>query len=378
MKNKIFNYIFPVVLFLNSISAAQDFQIKLQELPTSTPKQITKWNETKDYLLGILAYDPEGNTPKDKTQKGTFGLLTPSKVNFSGTFNRYGTEGEKHGAYDWNFMIQPFDEYKWVYNLALESTYKDVSKWPGLIDYDIQQQIGCRQSDYTKFVPGIMAEISPFYRFLNDNIWFQKTTDHCKEGKYLKRTDTIAVYGCAVNDNNHGYNPEIHPAQQIWFRNKDKSNSNSQFYWLMFLQDASDRFGNWVSSPIYGQYKIAFKINANTFSPRDILYQPLTMNISVAKKYDLVTANYPPYSQDADDGNSHSLVLDGIKLLTVNEPQDENRFLGIKFVEITKLSDGSIIGYVQVSMVLGDYDTSEIGVCVLELEIKKASYLSRN
>lgn len=31
-------------------------------------------------------------------------------------------------------------------------------------------------------------------------------------------------------------------------------------------------------------------------------------------------------------------------------------------------------GYVQISMVPGDYDTDPIGVCVLELEVVKAKY----
>jgi hypothetical protein len=218
----------------------------------------------------------------------------------------------------------------------------------------------------------MMVEISPYNKFLNSNKWFKGTNgDHCKEGEFLKRGDTVAVYGFPVTDSKHGYNPEIHPAQQIWFKQKQKTTIDKSSFFLMFLQDASLRFGSWVKSPVYGQFLIAFKVKTRLGGKS--LDEPLTMNISIAHREDLVTQNYPAYTTDCDDGYSHSLIVDGNKILTVNEDQADmdDIGMGIKFVEITKLP-GFIQGYVQVSMVLGDENTDPVGVCVLELEVIKA------
>ncbi len=337
-------------------------------LATST--QMEEWETTNDQLLGIRANDPLKSIPSGNQQAGTFKMLTSNKRNFAGVFNRFGTEKESEG-YDWNFMIQPFDQYKYIYDKAFENTSKTFNKWPRCIDYS-NQNIRCSSDDYNDS-KCMWAEICPYKRFLNANKWFKGTNDnHCKEGEFLKRGDTVAVYGFPVTDNKHGYNPEIHPAQQIWFRYKEKTNNEKKSYFLMFLQDASSRFGNWSGSPIYGQFLVAF--SAKPSSIHSLFYTPVTMKIGIAHRDDLVTQNFSRFSRDADDGFSHSLVVDGKKIVTVNEDPAalNNKALGIQFTEITKLQDGTIQGYVQISMVLGDYDTDEIGVCVLELEVVKA------
>ena len=323
--------------------------------------------------MGIKANDPEKGIPLQKS-KSKWSMLTSEKRNVAGVFNRYGTEPEVNDSYDWNLMIDPFDEYKYVYDRALLNPDKDVSQWWGCIDYSKQLE-RCDSKDYNSH-HCYFAEISPYHYFLNTNKWFKGThDDHCKEGEFLKRGDTLAVYGFPVIDEAHGYNPEIHPAQQIWFRYKEKTNRDKSTYLLFFIQDASDRFGNWSGSPIYGQFLIPFRARPSGINPR--LYTPVTMNIKIAERHDLVTKNYPVYRADADDGNSHALVVDGKKLVVVNEPQaeEDNKGLGISFTDISKLADGTIQGYVQVSMVLGDYNTGPIGVCVLELEVVKAKYL---
>jgi len=365
MKKILSALLFSIFFFVNA--KAQDFTQSLKDIPPTSQRGLFSFDETTNQLLGINAYDPEKNILPSKTQSGTFGLLNPTKVNFAGIFNRYGTEGEDHGD-DWNFMIEPFPDYKYIYILATKSSYQDSSKWPGIINRD--RFSSCHESDYNG-KPGVMAEIAPYSELYKNNIWFKPTENHCQEGEYLKSGDAIAVYGCPVNDNNHGYNPEIHPAQQIWFRNKSKTTESNQSYWLFFIQDASQRFGDWVNSPICGQFRIAFKVNPNTTIGKD--FQPLSMNITVEKKYDLVTNKFPAYAEDSDDGNSHSLVIDGKKLLTVNEPSETDDLLGIQFVFISKHSDGIVQGYVQISMALGDYATDEIGACVLGLNVVKGS-----
>lgn len=372
MKNQILLTILlcTAIAVFSSSCEETNYVVNSENIPDATQGQIDELNKTKNLLLGIQAFDPEEHTPAIRSQHNTWGLLTPDKRNLGGIFNRYGTEKEINDAYDWNILIHPFDEYRYIYDLALQSSYKDVSQWPGCIDPAIQMQ-RCSADDYNQN-PCMWAEISPYHLVLNDNIWFKGTNDeHCKEGAYLKYYDTVGVYGYPVNDKKHGYNPEIHPAQQIWFRNKSRTKPGSQYFWLMFLQDASQRFGDWVCSPLYGQYKIAFSINPDIFNAA--IFDPLIMNIRIAHRDDLVTREFSTYRKDCDNGFSHTLVVDGRKLVTVNEEEinEHDLDLGIQFAEVTKQQDGTIQGYVQISMVLGDYDTDEIGVCVLELEVIK-------
>lgn len=354
-------------------SPDNDVIMSSANIPAATQAQIDDFKTTNELLMGVKANDPVGATPRHTEQNGTWKLLTTEKKNFAGIFNRYGTEEEVHNSYDWNLLIDPFDKFDYIYNKALENPGKSRSEWPGCIDYDKQMQ-HCDAKDYNSS-NCMWAEISPYHYFLNTNKWFKGTHDcHCHEGAFLQRGDTVAVYGFPVTDEAHGYNPEIHPAQQIWFRYKEKTNKQKNTYFLFFIQDASDRFGSWVASPVYGQFLVPFKAKPSVINPGT--YESLTMNIKIAEKYDLVTKNFSAYSQDDDDGYSHALVVDGKKLVIVNEGQsdEDNQSLGIKFTNIAKLPDGTIQGYVQISMVLGDYDTEPIGVCVLELEVVKAKF----
>lgn len=380
MRNITSILLFTAPVFLLSLNSPDgDVVMSLANIPLATATQIDDIKTTNELLLGIKANDPVAATPAENV-KDKWKMLTRDKRNFAGVFNRYGTEEEGNwvtdnygepNAYDWNLMIRPFDKFKYIWEKAFENTSKSFCEWPGCIDYS-KQQVRCDGADYS-YSQCMMAEISPYHYFLNTNKWFKGThDDHCKEGEFLKRGDTVAVYGFPVTDEAHGYNPEIHPASQIWFRYRNKTSKEKNTYFLFFIQDASRRFGNWVGSPIYGQFLVPFRGKPSAINNN--FNEPMTINIRIAEKYDLVTKNYSQYSQDADDGYSHALVVDGKKLIIVNEGQSDevNRSIGVKFTEISKLQDGTVQGYVQISMVLGDYNTDPIGVCVLELEVIKS------
>ena len=96
--------------------------------------------------------------------------------------------------------------------------------------------------------------------------------------------------------------------------------------------------------------------------------EPETINLRIAAKKDLVTSSFVNQYHDCDNGTSHSLVVDGQKLLTVNELSTDYD-LGVQFVQLSRLSSGEITGYLEVSMVLGNYNTDEIGICMMEAEI---------
>ncbi|HEV7782905.1 MAG TPA: hypothetical protein VGO58_16630 [Chitinophagaceae bacterium] len=366
-----FSFCTVITLLVFLYSPNNDVVMSSADIPSASQAQIDDFKLTNDFLLGVKANDPVAATPGHSEQDGTWKLLTTDKRNFAGIFNRYGTEEEVHNSYDWNLLIDPFDPFDYIYNKALENPGKTRKEWPGCIDYAKQMQ-HCDAKDYNS-QNCMWAEISPYHIFLNTNKWFKGTHEcHCHEGAFLQRGDTLAVYGFPVTDDEHGYNPEIHPAQQLWFRYKEKTNKQKDTYFLFFIQDASARFGSWVASPVYGQFLVPFRAKPSVINP--LTYQPVTMTIKIAEKYDVVTKNFTAYSDDADDGYSHALVVDGKTLVIVNEGQsdEDNKALGIRFTDIVKRPDGTIQGYVQISMVLGNYDTAPVGVCVLELEVVRS------
>ncbi|MBK7109825.1 MAG: hypothetical protein IPH61_12030 [Bacteroidetes bacterium] len=137
----------------------------------------------------------------------------------------------------------------------------------------------------------------------------------------------------------------------------------------MFIQDGSDRYEDWVASPLYGQFRIAFKVYPVKI--KQDLYTPLILNIQVAYNSDFISSSseLPLAFNDCDDSNIHSLVIDGDKIITVNEPSQFDSKIGIQFSDIRMLKDGSVIGYIDITMVIGDVETNEFGASVLDLEI---------
>lgn len=101
------------------------------------------------------------------------------------------------------------------------------------------------------------------------------------------------------------------------------------------------------------------------------LYTPLILNIQVAYNSDFISSSseLPLAFNDCDDSNIHSLVIDGDKIITVNEPSQFDSKIGIQFSDIRMLKDGSVIGYIDITMVIGDVETNEFGASVLDLEI---------
>src|SRR5258706_1007795 len=271
MKKLYFLIIQALILSVN-IHAQTNYAVSSANLPHAVFKAIDKWNITQRSLLGMRANDPVNAIPHSVSHEA-FRLLSSRKQNCAGVFNRYGPEDEDHGN-DWNFMMKIIDDFQFLYDVGFVN---HDSEWPGCLNNGSP----C-SSDYYTNDPCMWAEIDPDFNFFKSNALFSPNTNHCGEGVYLKKNDTVCVYGTFVKDDNHGNNPEIHPAQQVWFRNKEKTNAQKKSYWMMFLQDASQRFSDWSASPVYGQFLIAFKIK-----PAIRITSPLTVNIKVAAKKDV-------------------------------------------------------------------------------------------
>jgi|JI6StandDraft_1071083.scaffolds.fasta_scaffold41061_1 hypothetical protein len=373
---------------------------------TPGDKELPAWTTTEKYLLGIRANDPVNrNLRMDwfvEEYGDTWSLLTPTKQNLGGVLKRYSTNDAigDEGSYerDLGLNIQPFTPFKFLYVLALNNNdiHSDTAVWE------------TKKGEDRTYFKTIHCEITPqfsgeyirtFYGWRNipesnkgffyDNPWFGLTGNYDYGiPKSISLDDTICTYGPYVSDDieddSHACRPEIHPAQQIWF--KDRLITDHKAYWLFFFQDQSDRFWDtddvyyvydddswsswadkthvpadsqnvfrpWAKSPVYGQYQILFHIKPQ----KQVLKQsqPMIINLSVAQEREVVTAQFPTMVADANDGFVHSYFIGGEEVVRVIEPEQNDNDMGIQFVEVNKQADGSYVGFVQISMVLGDGD----------------------
>lgn len=347
-----------------------DVTLSSENIPLASAEEITTWELTSETLLGIRAFDPtKGHLtvtgqPSGIFRDETFASIVSDKQNVGGTLNRFHTYGEDNNSSDINFWMLIFDEYHEFYEMAEPNREKEWFYPYTLVGSNLE----CDEINYD--VPYLLGEIAVAESFIDNNFFFRRADDiHCEEGIYLHKKDTFGMYGPIVLDEDHDDLPEVHPVQQFWFLNKSATTNKQKSFWLFFVQDVSDRFVDWIGSPLYGQFKIAFrykpnKIKANTLGP-------LTMDISLDLKEDMVTDKFPDQFADCDNGRMHSLVVDGKRIVSVTESGFNDNDMGIQFVDVRKLNDGTIQGYVQVSMVIGDVETDAFGMGILSLTIKQ-------
>jgi hypothetical protein len=190
----------------------------------------------------------------------------------------------------------------------------------------------------------------------------------------------IAIYGPWVTDDGNDGQREIHPAEAIWWQNSPAGNVDIE---LILLQDAAcNRFDersfysfdedgdgqpdwepNWVPWEIYPEVeevKIPFQYNA-----RDGNYSVIHIEEVEAEN---ITTFLNPDLLDSDDGNDHKLRASGgdlsaqfnePTLVEVQEQPTASLNYAVRFIDLCKANDGTLKGYVQVLVSLGNANTIE-------------------
>jgi len=208
----------------------------------------------------------------------------------------------------------------------------------------------------------------------------------------------IAIYGPWVTDDGHDGQREIHPAEAIWWQNSSAGNADIE---LILLQDAAcNRFDdrsfynfdedgdgqpdwepNWVPWEVYPQVeevKIPFQYNANNGNYT-------VMHIEEVEAENITTVLNPKLL-DSDDGNDHKLKVKErnpasmfsepttTTLVEVQEQPSASPNYAIQFIDLCKSADGTIRGYVQVLVSLGNVNASDKhGYTVLHITQSVAS-----
>ncbi|WP_026449839.1 hypothetical protein [Aequorivita capsosiphonis] len=345
--------------------------------PNSTQEDLDKWIRIVTKMQGIEGFDPVRNLigvrPAEKRIKDLPGTgyknnwlpVGAQKQVCCGKLENFTTYDGTGDEMDWNFKVLPNDEFSFL--ITMVQQYKNESF--------LMSPDGWHKNKRGQFL--LEAEVTPDQSLYN-NVFFPKRTtiivdtiielgvQKVRRKKKDSNDPDIALegkemcfYGPWVREWFHHHRPEIHPSEMIWWRENNG-------YYMMLIQDDSNRFddeddfdldgiGNnswkpWAEPPLTAQFKIAFEVN-----PTEPIL-PLKMDIREVYKRFVVTKDDADASADSDNGAAHTLVVDNKKLLIVNEEQENDNDLGVKFVEITKRVDGTIQGYLQITTKIGGPD----------------------
>ncbi len=327
--------------------------------PRSTQEDLNKWNRIVNKMRGIEGFDPVSNfinyPPSEKRIVGIPGTgsnnnwipLSYKKQVCCGKLENFKTYDGFGDEMDWNFFVLPNDEFSFLITDALP--YKKETR--------LMSSSGWHKNKRGQYQ--LEAEITPDQSLYDNPFFPKKGSKKVGDPDVVLEGKEVCFYGPWVREWNHHYRPEIHPSEMIWWR------LNGGYY-MMLIQDDSNRFDSkddfdldgllpnnwkpWAEPPLTAQFKIAFEVNPSVSG------LPYKMHISEVLKRFVVTKDDADASADADNGTSHTLVIDNKKLLTVNELQENDNDLGVKFVSITKRADGTIQGYVQITTKVGGPD----------------------
>lgn len=373
------------ISFLTSCDLPTDTVIKEQDIPVCSNEKITEFEFVLNKLEGLKVTNPSNNDISSAIADETFwegnGKWKPvngKKISVCGKLVDYFVYDGARGEYDWNLNIIPKADFAYIINDAKKIVY-DVSEWKrckdGIYSYDCFQ-----------------AEITPDESIYN-NIWFPDRVQHTEyiNGNWkvyytqpasMALNKDIGVYGPWVLDGDHGWRPEIHPCEVIWWRNINKANRSDTLF-VFCIQDDSNRYDDtddfdnvpnsnwkpWAVPPMTTQLLIPFEFKKE-------YADHLIINIEELKTRHIVTPTEG--FGDSDDGNNHILRIKSALpqrifandiAVEVNEQLSSSLNLGVKFVDVCKKPNGNIIGYVQLSSAYGKGINGDEGYHFLKITI---------
>ncbi len=290
----------------------------------------------KQQLVGILA----------KSQFHVGAKIIPN--------NPFGLEVKSKYEFDYNFHIEPDMNFKYLLDTRSVSAWcspEGSNDYPDWVEGELTSSAGFRNNNkYFKLDP----------KYFNPDPKLWAGTPLNLETKLQGKR--IGIYGPYVAELLHAKKPEIHPSELIWFNNDDISADLTRSYTLLILQDIGEYFndkkdftikGNipeywkpWSQSPIVGQFNIPFEINMNSGVTTMDIISEYENNIQSIKK----SPEYPEFDQNG----VHELIVDNKVVLRVKEQTSNYNNISIQFSEVKRLSNGNIIGYVQVISKVGD------------------------
>lgn len=319
-------------------------------------------------------------------------LLEVSARDFiNGEFVGTKCQGEVGVAKEWNPFFfnswRPVDGFKYNMSATLDYfnwNYGDDDDWNlhviptppfSFLISDVEVLHPDSVDDHLKCGPPFScmeAEVSPDKQFWN-NPWFSLPStnppDTQGNGHSFLEGRQMGFYGPWIMDANHDFRSEIHPIDMMWFKDRFErgvggSGPPLDIFWLMLLQDNTGRFDDrdnfdcdgsapagwrpWADSPRSGQFNVAFEVDPQREAANFFIFELFNRFV--------VTSQDGNARQDADDGKSHALEINGRVVVRVEEEQPNDDDLGVTFTNLCLGADGKLRGFVSIRSKIGGND----------------------
>ena len=276
-----------------------------------------------------------------------------------GTVNSFGVSNYGDES-DWNINLLP--------NGGFESFIADA------LEYSINNPFAAKLYKNIGYIPGvntdwsvttngeylIEAEITPRKSEFNNRLF------NNVDGRTTVNGKMIGVYGPFVGEALHGIRPEIHPSEQIWW----KEDNNKTM--ILLVCDASNRFDN-NSDYTTGNAEVGWKPWAQDVGQEAELLIPFKLNPKKGSlHYSVQALETPNFYEganyaDAISGITHSITFNGNKILTVEESLIFDKYIGITFKEVCYKND-TLRGLIVIKTAIGNGSDGKEGFAALQID----------
>jgi hypothetical protein len=361
--------------------AVVSFPADLSSCPDCSPEDIRILGEVNTKYQGMKGNNPSAPSSYNLIGKHKFSgsgwnftnsffgenwyTIRTEKQILTGTFHDFGVANYGDES-DWNIHILPDPGFE---DLIADAIPYQRDNWYASGDWPTTED--------GRFL--IEAEITPDeHRY--GNPWFTNTTE-----KSILVGKKLSAYGPFVREEAHGNHPEIHPSEQIWWREADGA------LMVLLLADDSNRFKRRADT-------IRIVNGRPTLLPGDFSARRVTSfayvpwaqekgqeaELNLAFEFDPAkggeymsiqavdalnfysAASYP----DVDAGDKNTITYKGNAVLTVQEAADIDPFVGVTFSNVCfNRSRGTLQGYVVLKTAIGNGDGKE-GFVALRIDTR--------
>jgi FG-GAP-like repeat len=353
-----------VAVFATFVLKAMPQSIDFSTCPTCSSTDIAEFTEINTKYLGVKGYNPSRpstyNLIGDNKFTGVGGILNPGDLANGKNWYPLRTRKQILKGKIFSFSVHPLgEENDWNTHISPSTGFEDFmedakkSHTPNG-EWDMYKDA---KKKYT-----IEAEITPRAVEFN-NRWFNNV-----DGKTYLVGREICAYGPFVSEESHGHRPEIHPSEQIWWKEDDNKTM------ILLVADASNRFDNdsdyedenaetgwhpWTQDKGQeAELSIPFEIE----NGKGALYYNLQA-IETPNFYE--EANYA----DASTGTKYTITYKGKPVLTVAEPLKYDKYIGITFKDVCyNSSTNKLHGLIVIKTAIGNGGGGKEGFVALQID----------